>query len=215
MQNGSLAVAGGREIAPAINGLLSLPFALKVASKDSHPKDHISFDTSHAPPNNKAFESSVKILCPSDGSRSQEVPIWPAHCLQGTKGADIIPEIDISKLDDEVEKGRDSRVEMFSSFADVFGNKSSEAASLDLAARLKGAGVTHVYTVGLAGDYCVKCTALDAKKEGFEVYVVEEATRSVDAGEKGWGAAKEELIKAGVKIASIEGPEVAMVQSMA
>lgn len=176
--------------------------------------DHISFDSSHAPPNNKAFQSFVNISDPSDPSQSQHVPIWPVHCVQYTKGAEVIPEIDVSKLDAVVEKGRDRRVEMFSGFADVFGNKSSMATSMDLAELLKTARITHVFTVGLAGDFCVKCTALDAKKEGFEVCVIEEATRCVDSGEKGWGAAKEELARSGIQVVQIDGSEVQRVRSL-
>ena len=204
---------GGRDIASTINSLLSLPFALKIATKDAHPRDHVSFATSHSP-QHKAFESVFNISNPSDGTQSYEIPLWPAHCVQGTEGADIIPEIDVSKVDAVVEKGRDSRLEMFSAFADVFGSKSSKAASHDLAELLHHAGVTHVFTVGLAGDYCVKCTALDAKKEGFGVYVVQEATRSVDAGEKGWGAAREEMGNAGIDVISIEGPELERVKRL-
>ena len=88
------------------------------------------------------------------------------------------------------------------------------AASHDLAELLHHAGVTHVFTVGLAGDYCVKCTALDAKKEGFGVYVVQEATRCVDAGEQGWGAAQKEMNDAGIDIISTEGPEVERVKRL-
>lgn len=120
----------------------------------------------------------------------------------------------MTELDVVVEKGKDSKVEMFSGFADVFGNKSSVAASMDLAERLKNARVTHVFTVGLAGDFCVKCTALGAKKEGFEVCVIEEATRCVDAGEKGWGAAKNELANSGIEVTHINGPEVQRVRSL-
>lgn len=204
---------GGRDIAPSINSLLSLPFTVKIATKDAHPHDHISFATSHSP-QHKAFESVFELLNPSDRTQSYEIPLWPAHCVQGTKGAEIIPEIDVSKVDEVVEKGKDRRLEMFSGFADVFGSKSSEAASHDLAELLHRAGITHVFTVGLAGDFCVRCTALDARKEGFEVYVVEEATRSVNPGEKGWGAATEEMRKAGIEIISIEGPEVDRVKSL-
>ena len=204
---------GGRDIASAINSLLSLPFALKIATKDAHPQDHVSFATSHSP-QYKAFESVMKISNPLDETQAYEIPLWPAHCVQGTKGADIIPEIDISKVDRVVEKGRDSRLEMFSGFADVFGSKSSMAASHDLAELLHHAGVTHVFTVGLAGDYCVKCTALDAKKEGFGVYVVQEATRCVDAGEQGWGAAQKEMNDAGIDIISTEGPELERVKRL-
>lgn len=210
--SGSLAIEGGRDVAPLINSLLSQPFALKIATKDAHPSDHVSFATSHSPLK-KAFESVFKISNPSDETQSYEIPIWPAHCVQGTKGAEIIPEIDVSRLDEVVEKGKDSRMEMFSSFADVFGRKPS-VDSQDLAELLKRAGVTHVFIVGLAGDYCVKCTALDAKKEGFEVYVVQEATRSVDAGEKGWGAARKEMGMAGIDMISIEGPEMERIKSL-
>ena len=111
-----------------------------------------------------------------------------------------------------VEKGKDSRLEMFSAFADVFGSKSSDAASQDLARLLHGAGITSVFVVGLAGDYCVKCTALDAKKEGFEVYVVQEATRSVDA--KGWALAIKEMEQAGIEMISVEGPELERVKKL-
>ena len=134
--------------------------------------------------------------------------------MQGSKGAEIIPEIDVSKFDMIVEKGRDKRLEMFSAFADVFGNKSSDAASIDLADTLKDAGITHVFVVGLAGDYCVGCTAIDAKKEGFEVYVIEDVTRSVDDGEKGWGAYKKKMEKMGIIIIRLDGPEVERVKSL-
>lgn len=190
-----------------------MPFALKIATKDFHPQDHVSFHTSHKPPNNKPFESSVNIHDTGNESRTHEIPIWPVHCVQGTKGAEIIPEIDISKFDKVVEKGRDKRLEMFSAFADVFGNKSSDAASVDLADTMKDAGITHVFVVGLAGDYCVRWTAIDAKKEGFEVHVIEDVTRSVDAGEKGWEAAKKDMEMIGIMIIKFDGPEVERVKS--
>ena len=214
LENGSLAVEGGRDIVPIINSLLSLPFALKIATKDVHPRDHISFAASHPPPNNKAFQSVVKISNPLDRTHLYEIPLWPVHCVKGTKGAEIIPELDVSKLDEMVEKGKDGRSEMFSGFADVFGSKSSEAASHDLAGLLHRAGITTVFIAGLAGDYCVKFTALDAKKEGFEVYVVQEATRSVDAGKNGWGSATKDMEKVGIEIISVEGPEMERVKSL-
>lgn len=204
---------GGRDIAPIINNLLALPFALKIATKDAHPQDHVSFATSHSP-QYKAFESVVRIANPSDKTQSYEIPLWPPHCVQGTKGADIIPELDASKVDAIVEKGKDSRTEMFSGFADIFGTRSLRAASHDLAELLHHDGITDVFVVGLAGDYCVKCTALDAVKEGFEVYVVEEATRSVNAGEEGWGAATKEMRTAGIKIISNKDPELDRVKRL-
>ena len=208
-----MAVEGGRDIASAINTLLLLPFSLKIATKDFHPIDHVSFASSHDPPNNKPFESFTQISNPADKSQQHSIPIWPRHCVQGTKGADLIPELNTSELDAIVEKGRDKRLEMFSGFADVFGNKSSEATSLDLAALLKSKDISHVYTVGIAGDFCVKCTALDAKKEGFEVYAIEEAIKSVNPAASGWGAARREMQDAGIRVISANGPEIAKVKN--
>ena len=199
---------GGRGIAAIINDLLTLPFALKVGTQDFHPHDHVSFATSHASRDIKAFESSVSISNPRNESEVLEIPVWPSHCVQNTKGAEIIPEIDASKLECIVQKGKDSRVEMFSAFADVFGNISSTATNVDLTQKLRDAGIKHIFIVGLAGDYCVRCTALDGKKEGFEVFIVEEAVKSVDVGEAGWGSAKEQMHKAGIHMVHMDGPEV-------
>lgn len=199
-------MSGGREIARHINYLLSFPFIIKIATKDFHPKDHISFDTSHSFLDKKPAQSSIEIFNPLDKDQTHEIPIWPVHCVQGTPGAEIIPEIDVNELDYQVEKGKDRRVEMFSGFADVFGNKSSTATNMDLADLLKKSGITDVFVTGIAGDFCVRQTALDANKEGFRVYVLEEATRSVDPSEKGWGAAKKEMEDAGVIVMSIDDP---------
>ncbi|KAL8697827.1 MAG: hypothetical protein Q9224_002129 [Gallowayella concinna] len=176
-----------------------MPFTLKIATRDFHPADHISFDISHPPPNNKAFESSTTISNPLNPSETVTIPIWPAHCVQGTPGAEMIPEIDISKVDRIIDKGRDKSMEMFSPFSDAIGNK-SDAASFDLAAYLKEHGVGRIFAVGLAGEYCVRCTAVDAKKEGFEVLIVEEGVKSIDEGEKGWEAAKKEFEAKGIKV---------------
>ena len=114
-------------------------------------------------------------------------------------------------VDHVVQKGRDKRVEMFSGFSTCFGAK-SDAASHDLGALLKGANIIHVFVAGLAGDFCVRCTAIDAKKEGFTTYVVDEATRSVDPSCKGWGAVKGELDELGIHLVSIEGPELGAIR---
>jgi nicotinamidase-related amidase len=98
--------------------------------------------------------------------------------VQGTKGSELLPELDVSKVDYIVEKGQDKRVEMYSAFADPF--TSPSVAKSDLAETLRKAGITDVFVVGLAGDYCVKYTAIDAQKEGFKTWVVGEATRAVD-----------------------------------
>ncbi|KAH7377371.1 Isochorismatase-like protein [Pyrenochaeta sp. MPI-SDFR-AT-0127] len=176
--NGSLAVTGGRDIVPAINDLLALPFALKIATRDFHPQDHISFASNHPAPNNKPFESMIIIKNPLNPDESQETRLWPDHCVQGTKGSELLPELDISKVDRIVEKGQDKRVEMYSAFADPFTNPC--VAQSGLADTLREAAVTDVFVAGLAADYCVKYTALDAQKNGFKTWVIGEATKAVD-----------------------------------
>lgn len=205
-QNGSLAVAGGRDLAPTINHLLSLPFVLKVATKDFHPTDHISFAPNHEPPNNKPYESLAIMINPFDPAETKQTRLWPVHCVQDTPGADIIPEIDTSRFDAIVRKGQDRRVEMYSGFADAFGGKLG--ASMDLAALLREKRVSHVYVVGLAGDYCVKATAMDAQKEGFKTCVIEEGVKSVDPSEKGWGEVKREIEEGGVSVVRVDGVAV-------
>ncbi|KAF2708071.1 Isochorismatase hydrolase [Pleomassaria siparia CBS 279.74] len=176
--NGSLAVQEGRDIVPALNALLSLPFVIKIATKDFHPQDHISFASNHAPPNNKPFESMFTIANPHNPGETQETRLWPDHCVQGTKGAELLPELDVSQVHHIVEKGQDRRVEMYSAFADPF--TSPNVTHSNLAQLLHEKGVTDVYIAGLAADYCVRFTALDARKEGFNTWVVGDATKAVD-----------------------------------
>ena len=137
-----------------------------------------------------------------------EIAIWPVHCVQGSKGAEIISEIDVSKLDHIVEKGRDRQVEMYSAFSTCFGSKSSNAASHDLGSLLRQANITNVFLTGLAGDFCVRCTAIDANKEGFKVYIIDEAVRSIDSSATGWGAVQAEMIHNSIDIVSIKGAEM-------
>ncbi|KAF7441465.1 pyrazinamidase nicotinamidase [Pyrenophora tritici-repentis] len=127
--------------------VLEYPFALKVATKDYHPRDHISFASNHTAPNNKPFESTVTIKNPHNPEETQETRLWPDHCIQGTKGAELLPELLVSKVDRIVEKGQDKRVEMYSAFADPF--KSPCVAKSNLAETLRMAGITDVYVVGL------------------------------------------------------------------
>jgi nicotinamidase-related amidase len=171
-------VTGGRDIVPTINELLSLPFALKIATKDFHPRDHISFASNHDAPNNKPFESTYPIQNPLNLEEVQETRLWPDHCVQGTKGSELLPELHVDKMDHIVEKGQDKRVEMYSAFADPF--TSPSVVQSGLADMLRNQSITDVYVVGLASDYCVKCTALDAQKLGFTTWVIGEATKAVD-----------------------------------
>ncbi|KAJ7493584.1 Isochorismatase-like protein [Mycena latifolia] len=195
--NGSLAVSGGREIIPVINRLLASPtFDVKVATKDWHPGDHISFAANHPPPNNLPFESFAKVVNPYNSSESYETRLWPVHCVQGTPGAELVPELDIRKVDRVIEKGQDKRVEMYSAFWDPFVNP--RVAESELRGYLKEHGVGTVYVVGLAMDYCVKATAEDAASEGLTTFIIEDGTKAVDPGE-GWKKSKAEMESKGIR----------------
>jgi len=232
--DGSLAVAQGRDVTPHINKLLSSPaFSLRVATRDWHPHNHISFADNH--PGKKPFVDTVNIVNPlhrhhdDDGGEAKapeaiETRLWPVHCVQNTPGAQLIPELDASKLDTVIDKGTDPRVEMYSPFFDPFtplpaaaakGPAREEARRVcdsGLADVLASRGITHVYVVGLAADYCVQSAAVDAVKLGYVVYVVEEATRAVDP--EAWeDKGKAEMQGKGVKVVSMQGEEVRRVLS--
>ncbi|KAI5247512.1 Isochorismatase hydrolase [Aureobasidium subglaciale] len=207
---GSLAVTDGRSIAPIINDLLKLPWALRVATKDMHPEDHISFATNHPPPNNKPFESTITISNPHNPDETQTTQLWPVHCIAGSPGSELIPELDATKLDDIVEKGQDKRLEMYSAFCTPFLNP--KIVETGLAKSLREKGVTHVFCVGLAADFCVKATAIDAAKEGFEAFVIREGTKGVEQGEETDKKLAHELKEQNVKMVSVDGPEVAKVR---
>jgi len=186
-----------------VNALLRLPaFVTRVATKDWHPGDHISFASNHA--TKIPFADSCMVVNPNNPRESYETRLWPVHCVQGTPGAELVPELERGLIDRVVEKGTDARVEMYSAFYDPF--TSPRVSDSGLRDELKGKGVTDVYVVGLAGDYCVKHTALDAAAEGFRTFVVEEGTRAVDAD--GWEECRREIEGRRVRVVSVRGPEV-------
>ena len=198
--------------------MISLPgFVVRVATQDWHPTSHVSFASNHPGPDNQPFTSYVDVRNWVAGKQDETTKqrLWPVHCVQGTSGAEIIDEIDVSKVDLAVKKGMDERVEMYSVFADSFGNLTggSGGVSHDLVTVLREKGVSHIYVVGLAGDYCVKATAVDAAKAGFQSYVIEEGTRCVS--EEDWDAAKDDLRAAKVEIISANGKEIQRVRAIA
>lgn len=142
--------------------------------------------------------------------------LWPPHCIAGTAGAEVIPEIDTSRINVYARKGMDPRVEMYSVFSDAFGNLDPELAAksvnVDVRKPLRESGVTDVFVVGIAGDYCVKYTAIDAARAGFRSWVIADATKCVDPG-AGWEQALREFEEAGVKVVTSDGPEVAWLRA--
>lgn len=196
-----MAVQNGRAIVPTINTLLSLPFTLKLATKDHHPVDHISFASNHGP-DAKPFESYITIVNPGNPAEKYESRLWPDHCVVGTPGNELIPELDLAKFDLIVHKGTDPRVEMYSAFQSPLRNPPLPSAVSDVANQLKSANISDVLVVGLAGDYCVKSTALDSAEQGWLTYVAEDGVRSV-GGDQGWNEAKQELEEKGVRIVDL------------
>ncbi|KAJ4297322.1 NAD(+) salvage pathway protein [Collariella sp. IMI 366227] len=183
-------VPDGRAITPLINTLLSLTtFTLKIATKDWHPQPHllcllppfISTQTPLPRPHNHHQ--------PLNPSESYTTRLWPAHCIQHTPGAELIPELNTSQLTHTIDKGTDPAFEMYSAFYAPLQNP--RAGDTGLAKLLREHEITHVYVVGLAGDYCVRCTAEDAAREGFETFVIEEGTRAVDP--EAWEGCKREM----------------------
>lgn len=208
----------GTDIVPVVNELLSLPFAKKIATKDWHPHDHVSFASNHPAPNNVAFESTTIIVHPSDPSRSYETRLWPVHCIQGTHGANLVAGVLVDRIDVTIEKGNDPRVEMYSAFTDPFHEPPFTPTSTSISTSilpkiLSDEGITHVYVVGLAQDYCVKASAIDSVRFGYETFVVVEGTRAVVPG-GGWDAAEEDMVAAGVKMVVMDGEEVEWVRKL-
>jgi nicotinamidase/pyrazinamidase len=151
---GALPVERGDEIAGPINALAER-FELVVATRDWHPPDHGSFAGAEVDP-----EKWEGIDPPG---------IWPVHCVQGTPGAELHPALDRSKVDVVIDKAQDPNTQGYSAFHG--GN---------LAEVLRERGVDHLYVAGLATDYCVKNTVLDAEELGFGVTVVEDAVRGIE-----------------------------------
>ena len=203
--NGSLAVKDGRGVAPVWNDLLSLPFAVKLATRDYHPRDHISFASQHS--GKEPFTSRYTINNPENkDDKPFTTLLWPDHCVQETPGCELIPELDQSKLTHRIDKGQDKRVESYSAFGPVYRNP--PVAMSGLGDTLKQAGVTHLFVVGLAYDYCVKHTAIDAVEHGFETFVIEDATKAVDQSDEGLAATRKELQDSGVTIISVDSKEL-------
>jgi nicotinamidase/pyrazinamidase len=175
---GALPVADGDRIADALDPLLD-EFELVVATRDWHPPDHGSFAGTAVDP---------------DRWRGAEPPsIWPVHCVRGTPGAELHPTLDRTKVDAVIDKGQDPHSQGYSGFQDTF-----------LADLLRERGVERLYVGGLATDYCVKNTVLDARGLGFDVVVIEDAVRGVDANPGDSKRALEEMREAGAAFARSE-----------
>ncbi len=184
LPGGALAVPEGDQIIPILNEL-QRHFDLVVATQDWHPPDHGSFAVHH--PDRK----------PGDriDLHGLDQTLWPVHCVQGTPGADFAPGLNQARWDRVFQKGTEATID---SYSGLFDNGHRKATGLSEYLREKG--VTDVYIAGLATDYCVKFTALDALALGFNVHLIEDACRGVNLQKGDVERAVEEMEKAGVRV---------------
>ncbi len=179
---GTLPVKGGEQVVPIINRL-ARQFENVVVTQDWHTVGHASFASSH--PGKKPFEMTKL--------RYGNQVLWPDHCIQGTQDAAVHKDLAIPQAQLVIRKGFHKDTDSYSAFTEADGKTST-----GLAAYLKARGIKEVYVAGLATDFCVAWTALDARKAGFKAAVIEDASRGIDLNgsvAKAWA----DMTKAGVK----------------
>ncbi|PQO41193.1 bifunctional nicotinamidase/pyrazinamidase [Blastopirellula marina] len=184
LPGGALAVGEGDQVIPVANRLLPA-YPLVVATQDWHPAGHRSFASQHA---GKSIGDVIEL----DGLPQV---LWPDHCIQGTWGAQFAPGLDMGGVDHIVQKGTDPQIDSYSGFFDNARRKRT-----GLEDYLQREGVDEVHIVGLATDYCVKFTALDAVGLGFKTKVILEGVRGVELHEGDCEAAIADMAKAGIEI---------------
>lgn len=182
LSGGALPVKNGEAILPIINEIIQYPFDLIVASKDWHPADHASFANNHI---GKQIGDHINL-----GGLDQI--LWPAHCVQGSWGAEFAPGWNTAIVDKVIYKGTDSLIDSYSAFYD---NGHRKSTSLENYLREKG--VNQLFIAGLATDYCVKYSVLDACELGFHTYLIVDACQGVNLHPDDVQKAKEKMQSAG------------------
>lgn len=178
---GALAVAGGDEILGRVNTLLEA-FQVKVLTQDWHPAGHSSFASSH--------EGAASFSTTTMPYGAQV--LWPDHCVIGSDGAAFHPGLNVDAADLILRKGFRPGIDSYSAF---FENDRETSTGLD--GYLRARGVARLTLVGLATDFCVQYSALDAARLGYEVTVLQEACRAIDM-DGSLAAARDAMAKAGV-----------------
>ena len=188
LPGGALEVNHGDAILPIVNQLIK-KFKLVIATQDWHPADHKSFASNHA---TRKVGDIIKL-------NGLDQILWPDHCVQGSFGAELSEKLDTSTLTKIFLKGTDPKIDSYSGFFD-----NGHLKSTGLSDYLKDLNVDKIYISGLATDYCVKYTALDAIQEGFKTWVVVDGTRAVNLHPNDFEKAIKEMEAAGVKTISSE-----------
>ncbi|WP_417392880.1 bifunctional nicotinamidase/pyrazinamidase [Gimesia sp.] len=184
MPGGSLAVPEGDQVVPIANQLMS-DFDLVVATQDWHPPDHLSFASQHP---DREIGEQIEL-------GGLEQILWPDHCVQGTRGAEFHADLNQTSIDKVFPKGTDRLIDSYSGFYDNGHQKST-----GLGEYLQEQLVKSVTVLGLATDYCVKWTALDSVKQGFETRLIQPGCRGVNLSPGDVHRACQEMQEAGVKI---------------
>jgi nicotinamidase/pyrazinamidase len=184
LPGGALAVAEGDRVVPVANALMPR-FEWVVATQDWHPAGHKSFAANHA-------GRKVGEVIELEGLSQV---LWPVHCVQGTRGAEFAPGLMVDRIAHVTRKGMDEHIDSYSGFFD-----NGHRRSTDLDAFLKAKRVTDLYVMGLATDYCVKFTALDAQALGYRVHLVVNGCRGVGLKAGDVARALDEMRAAGVEL---------------
>ena len=161
---GNLAVAEADQIIPRINEIAQY-FDNIVLTQDWHPENHVSFADNHA--NAKPFDT-IQL------SYGKQV-LWPVHCVQGTSDAALHPDLNIPQAQLVIRKGFHRHIDSYSAFMEA-----DHKTTTGLAGYLKERGIDSVFVVGIATDFCVAWTAIDAAKMGFKIFVISDATKGID-----------------------------------
>jgi len=184
LPGGALAVPDGDKVIPLANKLQPL-LPLVVATQDWHPANHGSFAASH--PGKNVFEQIDLNGLPQT--------LWPVHSVQNTKGAELAATLNRDRIAKVFPKGTDASIDSYSGLFD-----NGHRRSTGLGEWLKAKGVSEVYVCGLATDYCVKFTALDAVQFGFKTFLIEDASRGVNLQPDDVSNAIAEMKRAGVTV---------------
>lgn len=164
LPGGALAVPEGDAVVAPINRLIGV-FSHVALTQDWHPPGHASFATSH--PGRAPFETVRLAYGPQ--------VLWPDHCVQGTPGAAFAPGLDTTRAELVIRKGHAAGIDSYSAFVEA-----DRVTRTGLAGALRERGITRLFLCGLATDFCVAWSALDARAAGFEVTVIEDAVRGID-----------------------------------
>lgn len=188
MPGGTLAVANGQEVVPIANQLMPI-FDIVIATQDFHPAHHKSFASEH--PGKKPGDTIML--------GGIEQILWPDHCIENQSGAKLVESLEAYSIHATFHKGTDPNIDSYSAF---FDNGHQHSTELDIF--LKRKNVSSVFLLGLATDYCVKYSALDAKLLGFTTHVIIDACRPVEINAGDQQKAIDQMKKAGIHITTSE-----------